>query len=369
MTLGRLLLALVLVSGHALAAGLGDTRKLLAVADRTANIVDLVDVTRGSVAHRLETAYHANRLALAPHAPILAYANVERRLLVFVNLDTKQEMARLDLPLAPRHVVVDASGGKLGITDSGAGGFALVSLYTQEVEFFLQDFPPTGDVLFDPNEVDVHYSNPATSSLGLLDMNLRRSEETRLAEAPGHALSPPSRSLDARYLYVADGTAGVVYALNAFSRVVYRAFEVGPAPARPYTTPQGSFLYMSDRRTGRLLSFEQGRFREHADLRLAGGVDLAVVGRFDRYTLFLATTHSAHYIWDNLAKELVAQGAFRGTPVDARGTADGRTAYIAFGDLAEMAMVDLEHQAVRYFPVTENGAGAFAIGLSNNVCH
>jgi hypothetical protein len=60
---------------------------------------------------------------------------------------------------------------------------------------------------------------------------------------------------------------------------------------------------------------------------------------------------------------------FEGQPLTIRGSADGRTAYIAFSDLAKVAMVDLENQAIRYFPATKNGAGAFTIGLSNNVCH
>lgn len=363
-------IALAIANGQVTAEeDLSNPQRLLAVADRAANIVDVVDVTRGSVAHRFETAFRADRLALAPHAPILAYANIERRLLVFINLETKGEIGRLELPLAPRHVVLDPSGGKLGITDSEAGGFALVSLYAQTIEFALEDFPPTGDVLFDPNEVDVYYSNDATASLGLLDMNQRRREEVELSGIPGQALSPPSRSLDARHIYVANAGTGEVYGLNAFSRVVFRAFEVGASPTRPYTTPQGSFLYMSDRESGRLLIHEQGRFNEYADVSLDEGVDLVAVGRFDRYTLFLSTSHPNWYAWDNLEKRVVSKGRFRGRPLDARGAADGRTAYVAFADRAEMAMVDLEHQAVRYFPVTENGAGAFAIGLSNNVCH
>ena len=65
----------------------------------------------------------------------------------------------------------------------------------------------------------------------------------------------------------------------------------------------------------------------------------------------------------------IGAGVFEGQPLTIRGSADGRTAYIAFSDLAKVAMVDLENQAIRYFPVTKNGAGAFTIGLSNNVCH
>ena len=56
-------------------------------------------------------------------------------------------------------------------------------------------------------------------------------------------------------------------------------------------------------------------------------------------------------------------------PVDALGSADGKLAYVALKDSAEIAVVDLEKGAISYIPATNNGSGAFTLGLSNNVCH
>ena len=53
----------------------------------------------------------------------------------------------------------------------------------------------------------------------------------------------------------------------------------------------------------------------------------------------------------------------------ALGSADGKMAYGAFSDSAEVAAVDLEELVVTYLPATSNGAGTFTVGLSNNVCH
>jgi DNA-binding beta-propeller fold protein YncE len=367
--LKKLVLSLILVCGQCLALDISNPLKLLAVADRSENIIDVVDVSRGKVLHRFETAYHPDQLLMTPYAPILLYTNMENRLAVFYSLETRQEISRVELPVTPRHVVLDTTGGKVGISDSGSGGFVLLSAYGQRIEFALETFPATGDVLFDPNGVDIYYSNSAAGSLGLLDSNVQRTEEMRLAVQPGQQLSSPSRSLDARYVYVANETTGEVYSLNAFSKIIYRTFEIGKAPARPYTTPQGSFLYMTDRESGRFLSLEQGQFTEFADVRFKRGVDLVTVGRFDRFNLFLSTQHSDFYIFDNVKKAVVSEGSFRGRPINAKGAADGKTAYVAFSDIAELAMINLEHQAVRYFPATKNGAGAFTIGLSNNVCH
>ena len=79
-------------------------------------------------------------------------------------------------------------------------------------------------------------------------------------------ISSPSRSLDGRYVYVANESTGEVYSLNAFSKVVYQTFHVGDSPARPYTTPEGAFLYMMDKETGRFVSIDQYRFEPFEDV-------------------------------------------------------------------------------------------------------
>ncbi len=364
-----ILLASQILAAEVPGVDISNPLKLLAVGDRSENIIDVIDLDTGKVAHRFETAFFPDRLIIAPYAPILMYTSIERRLAVFYNLVTRQEIKRVELPLTPRHVVLDTTGGLVGISDSTNGGFVLLSVYTQRILFSLADFPPTTDVLFDPNEVDIYYSNSATGSIGLLNTNVQKWIEMPLTEQQGQNLSSPSRSLDARHIYVANGTTGEVYSLNAFSKVIFKTFRIGSSPARPYTTPQGSFLYLTDRESGRVMVVEQGSFRQYADIHFAQGVDLVTVGRFDRFNLFLSTAHSEYYVYDNLKKVVVTEGIFKGKPIAALGAADGKTAYIAFADIPQLAMFNLEQQAIRYFAATENGAGSFAMGLSNNVCH
>jgi hypothetical protein len=99
------------------------------------------------------------------------------------------------------------------------------------------------------------------------------------------------------------------------------------------------------------------------------GVNLVVVGRFDRINLLASTSDPRWSIFDNVSQKIVATGQFNGTPIEALGSADGKFAYVAFGDAAEIAIVDLEDQSIVYSAATENGSGAFTVGLSNNVCH
>lgn len=342
--------------------------KLMFVADREKPIIDVVDLEQGKAVYRIETQWPVDGVVVAPYAPLLAYTSIANKAVVIYDLRAKKVGKVVDLPIVPRHMVLDTTGAKIGLTDSEQGGFALLNFYAGSVLFTLPDFPPTTDVLFDPNDIDIYYSNARKGSIGLIDTNLEETVEIELTE-PNQKLSSPSRSLDARYVYVANDTTGEVYSLNAFSKVIYKTFAVGDRPARPYTTPEGSFLYMMDKDSGRFMSIEQYQFQPFADTKVGSGIDLVTVGRFDRMNLLASTENKNFYIYDNVRNAVVGSGEFHYTPLDSRGAADGKTAYVAFRDGPEVAMVDMESQKVRYVAATETGAGAFTIGLSNNVCH
>jgi len=360
---------LLLVSCTVQAADISDPTKFMFVGDRTQNIIDVLSVKDAEVVHRIETSIHPDHIVATPFAPILMYADVKLQQAVFYDLDKQVEISKLDLPMTPRHVVLDTTGSKIGISDNVEGGFVLIHAYKKTIEFALEDFPATAEVLFDPNDVDIYFSDVAKGSLGLLDINTQRIYEMTLVDEAGAKLSSPSRSLDARYLYVANITTGEVYSLNAYSNVIFKTFDFGGVPARPYTTPQGAFMYMLDEENGRLVSVEQNGFTEFATAAFDHGVDLVTVGRFDRMNLFLSSSNRHWSIFDNVTQAVVASGTFKGTPIGALGAADGKLAFIAFADIAEVALVDLEDHTVKFVPATQNGSGAFTVGLSNNVCH
>ncbi len=360
----------LLLGGTATAAvDVSNPARLMFVADTVDNIIDIVDLVDEEVVLRIETKYPVDDLLATPYAPVLVYTNIERRLVSVYNLRSQELAKEIELPIVPRHMVLDTSGSKIGFSDSEDGGFVLFSAYAADIMFALEDFPPTSDVLFDPNEVDIYYSNSQTGSIGLIDTNTRRTVEMQVTDLDGQELSSPSRSLDGRYVYVANNSAGEVYSLNAFSKVVYRTFEIGNSPARPYTTPEGVFLYMMDKETGRFVSIDQYRFEQYEDIIVGEGIDLVTVGRFDRMNLLASTENKKFFVYDNVRKAVVESGQFRHTPLDSQGSLDGRLAYVAFRDSPEVAIVDLEDHEIKYVSAGNNGIGAFSIGLSNNVCH
>jgi DNA-binding beta-propeller fold protein YncE len=372
MRLPSLLFVLLFASIQSVPAAtvdISDPLRLMFVSDAESPVIDVIDLEEEKVVYRIETDDPVDGMVVTPYAPVLVFTNVEKRLVSLYDLRSKKVAKKVVLPIVPRHMVLDTTGSKIGFTDSKDGGFVLFSAYGGSVILQLDDFPPTTDVLFDPNDVDIYYSDSRTGSIGLIDTNLKETVEINLIDAHDQQLSSPSRSLDARYVYVANRNTGEVYSLNAFSKVIYKTFRVGDEPARPYTTPEGAFLYMMDKKSGRFMSIEQYQFSQYEDTVIGEGIDLVTVGRFDRMNLLASTRNKSFYLYDNVRKAVVKSGTFHYMPLDAKGSPDGTTAYVAFRDGPEVAIVDLEGQEVRYVPATDNGVGALAVGLTNNVCH
>jgi len=185
--------------------GLRNTPDFLFAADSKENLIDVVSVHTHKVVHRFQTKYYVDQVLATPNAPLLIYTNIEHKRIVAINLLDKTVYKDIALTMTPRHVVLDTSGMKLGISDSIDGGFVLLHAYSMEPILELPDFVPTPNVLFDPNEVDIYYSNNLSGAVGIIDSNTGKTWEMNLyPEATQSSFSSPSRSLDSQYIYVAD---------------------------------------------------------------------------------------------------------------------------------------------------------------------
>ena len=238
------------------AADLSNPANFMFVSDRKDKLIDVVDLVKRKTVHRIETDHITDHVIATPYAPLLVYINIEHRVATFYDLRKKKVFGEVILPITPRHAVLNTTGSRIGISDSVDGGFVLLSAYTREVLFAIEDFPPTGDVLFDPGEIDIYYSNNLTGSVGLIDENTQRTWEMNLTEVGTDAgtnkgmadLSSPSRSLDGSKIYVANNKTGEIYSLNAYSRNIYKTFEVG-ASRFAHTPPPREFSFTCWTRT------------------------------------------------------------------------------------------------------------------------
>ena len=356
------------LSAIAVENGITDPTQFMFVAERERKVIHAIRLDDLSVAARFEISIEPDHVIAPPFAPVLAYIDTDAEKIGFLDLSSGEESKAITLPLVPRHAVLDTSGARIGISDSVDGGFALINVFTQELELNIADFPASPDVLFDPNDVDIYFSNKQTGSIGRLNTVTRKWRETELTGERA-SLSAPSRSLDSRYLYVSNYDSGEVFLVNAWSLAVFESIQPVKSPARPYSTPQGAFLYIMDRSSGRLQTYDQNHFKPFANADLGDGVDLVAVGRFDRMNLFLSTRHQTWYLFDNLKKSILKTGKFDGMPLGVFGSADGKTAYIGFRNSDHVAAIDLESGKFEQRSFGGDSATAFTLALSNNVCH
>ena len=368
-TLRYLLLVLFCLDVNAQAEGIDNPGKYLFAADVQENFISVHDIASGEQIAKIQTSFRADSIIVTPYEPQLFYANRDHKVLVAYNLQTVQHIRDIPLSTRPEHLVLDTTGKRIAVSDSKAGGFALISAYQQSVIFELPEFPATGQVLFDANEIDIYYSDNQMGTLGILDTNLREEFRLKLDDGTPMALSSPSRSLDGRHIYIANNMTGEVYSLNAYSHVLYKTFNIGAAPVRPYTTPEGMFLFLMDKESGQFRAIEQHRFSTHVDFQFDTGIDLVAVGRFDRVSLFMSSTNNRYHVFDNLTQKLIGTGTLKDTPKLVQASADGRTAFIVFKSLPDIGAFNLEKLDLNYFTATQHGVSGFTLGLSNNVCH
>ncbi len=346
---------------------------LIFVADRIESTVDVIDVKKEQSVFQIDLPYRADQIIATAKAPLLFFTNIENKTVLVYNLRTQHIDREIKLDIHPRHIVMDPSGKVLGITDNQLGGIAILSVYSHEIVYQNADFSPTSDVLFDANEINLYFTNNKNATLGLLDLNTFDIVEIELSEQSQEAhpmqLSSPSRSLDGRYIYIADRQSGDVFSMNSYSGVIYKTFNIGSSPARPYSTPEGTFLYLMDTITGRFIAVEQNRFTTYVDTTLGEGIDIVTSGRFDRISLFLSTQNEHFYRYDNIKKQIVSTGQMGGKPINAQGSVGGEKTYVALADSPEIIVVDMANGETTSIAATNNGAGAFAVGATNNVCH
>ncbi len=350
-------------------ADISNTQNFLFVADKQEPIVDVIDIHELAPVHRLTLESPAGNLVATPYAPLLLYTNQLGRSVGILDLRIKKLTSSIKLQSAPTNMVLSPSGTIAAVTGIEQGGFALIDTYRQELLFELENFPPTGDVLFDLNGTDIYYVNSLNGSLGVIRINSQKYFEMPLFAGEKVNLMSPSRSLDGRYLYIADSDSGTVLGLDAFTKRVKKSFSVGERPVRPYTTPEGNFVYLMDQTSGRFTAYDQFHFEMFADVVMERGLNMMAIGRFDRMNLLLSDSHRRWQIFDNMTRKIVRHGEFSGSPIGVLGAAGGEVAYVAFSDIDQVAAVNLESGEITYVGATMNGAGVFTLGLSNNVCH
>ena len=114
---------------------ISNTQRLMFAADAVDPVIDVIDMVQNEVVFRIETEDRVDHMVATPFAPVLIYTNVEKRLVSMYDLRNKTVAKQVELPIAPRHMVLDTTGSKIGFTDDEDGGFVLFSAYGGPIPF------------------------------------------------------------------------------------------------------------------------------------------------------------------------------------------------------------------------------------------
>ena len=182
-------LALLAGVTGAAATDISDPTRFLFVADAAGQMIDVLELDAMKSVARIDTELRPDHVLVTPFAPVLLYADIAARKIVHVNLEDPAVQEQIAVPLAPHHVVMNAGGTRIAITDAESGGLLVMNAYSGAVELAVPDFPATEDVLFDPNDVDIFYSNSKAGSVGRINIVSGRRQETSLADGTAAMLS------------------------------------------------------------------------------------------------------------------------------------------------------------------------------------
>ena len=108
---------------------ISNPQRLMFVADAEDPVIDVIDLVDNEVVFRIETEERVDAMVATPFAPVLIYINLDKRLVSMYDLRNKTVAKQVELPIVPRHMVLDTTGSKIGFSDSEDGGFVLFSAY------------------------------------------------------------------------------------------------------------------------------------------------------------------------------------------------------------------------------------------------
>ena len=114
---------------------ISNPQRLMFVADAEDPVIDVIDLVENEVVFRIETEERVDAMVATPFAPVLIYTNMEKRLVSMYDLREQKVAKQVELPIVPRHMVLDTTGSKIGFSDSESGGFVLFSAYGGQIFF------------------------------------------------------------------------------------------------------------------------------------------------------------------------------------------------------------------------------------------
>ena len=245
----------------------------------------LVDIGRDRIAGVIDLPEIADQLAVSATVGRIVTANRARRQVLVYDLAAKAVEATLPLPFPPALLLVSPDGERIAAADPASGGVALISLRGNRLLATHTSVAGAANLSFSYNSQVLLAHDPAARRISVIDAQtgaLRPAIE--LTHAPGPLL-PASEAaltcLPGGLHCVAADARGRLSVIDMRAGTERQSLALGPAPARPYASLDGSLLLVPDTEEPRLTILSTRAFKTVATLSGASGLASVSTNLYD----------------------------------------------------------------------------------------
>lgn len=319
-----------------------DGKKLL-VAGTKANQALLVDLASQQVSKRIPVGVEPEHFDISPDGKLALMGNLQEGTVSVLDLVGGKEIKRLD-GFAEPHGVAFLSPHKAYVSSIGAHEVAAISVDTLQVA-----------------------SRVAVGSSHLL---ASADPDRYLTEIKG--VVNPTATLDARFIYSADGDSGEVAIVDTATDAVIKTLRVGKEPWRAYPTPDGTKMLVPNNGDETISVIDTAKQAVVATMR--GGPGMTGInfdGAGKKAYAFSTGEYATILIYD-LARMAEAGQKRLGANISletATTTPDGRKIYLASSTDNSVYVIDTATDAVKRIANVGQSPWATTMLGSYQYCH
>ncbi len=371
-----------------------DLSHLVVVTNRDASELTIVDMTKDEVIGKQKIAMdsQAHMTAFSPDGKKLAIAATANNLVSILNLST-HETKDINVGSGPEHMDISKDNRWLYVGNIEGGTVSAIDLDTNQEVARLEGFREphgatilaSGDKVYIPNRgaqlVGVVNTSEQISSRDILvgslaglasfDRDQAGASMHRERSIPAKGVANVTLTLDEKFAYIATGDANSVTVLDTATDKIIRTIPVGLDPWRAYASPDGKHMIVPNNGDQTVSVIDA---KSHALVAtLPGGADMTGVnfGKAGDKGYVISRGSSKVLIYDFSA--LAKTGELdmgEGTRLETASTSPaGTKIYVASSSDNSLYVIDVESDQVKRIKDVGNFPWGVSIYQGQNYCH
>lgn len=263
----------------------------LIVGNKGDNSVSFIDLDSGDEMARVETGKAPHEVAISPdgkRAAVVAYGGTT---IDIFDVAKRERISRIDIsPGEAPHGIVWLKDGRIVATAEKSKGVVIVDTRRETAQFV----PTGGDgahmVAVSPNQKRAYVANILSGTVSIVDLKKREhlGDISVGGNPEGIAITP-----DGKQLWVGDNSGGRVRVVDLKSREVIEVLESDPVPIRIAISPDGRTAVTSHIGSGSLNLFDVATRTRTAVIPVSGehkAVQVTILFSPDAKSLYVAET-------------------------------------------------------------------------------